>query len=119
MGEGASPEHVGRGDKRRGVHSVLRVGLRSRGEVPLSGGGTVPLQAGQHPKAHFGLAEAAGNNELGGQIAPYFAVGQVIFLLLFVAYFVIVIPTSMGFVLGLVKTGLGMIEALKDVKYDI
>ena len=80
---------------------------------------------------------------------------QVIFLLLFVAYFVIgvvalavdaeamdavtdggeecaenswiwlyallviVIPTSMGFVLGLVKTGLGMIEALKDVKYDI
>jgi hypothetical protein len=91
-------------------------------------------------------------------------VGQVIFLLLFVAYFVIgvislavdaeamdatatkdaagedlespidcaeeswvwlyvllvvVIPTSIGFLLGLVQTGLNMIEAIKDFKYDI
>ena len=74
---------------------------------------------------------------------------QVIFLILFVAYFVIgvvslavdaeamdapcaedswiwlyvllviVIPTSIGFVIGLVQSGLQMIEALKDVKYDI
>lgn len=71
--------------------------------------------------------------ELGGQIAPYFAVVQIIFLMLFLAYFVlgvvsiavdfeamdcacaedswiwlyallvIVIPTSMGVVMGFIK----------------
>jgi hypothetical protein len=104
---------------------------------------------GQIQKLIADIAESAGNSTLGEQIAPYFAVAQVIFLLLFVAYFVIgvvalavdaeamdcpcaeeswiwlyvllviVIPTSMGFILGLVQTGLGMIEALKEVKYDI
>jgi len=48
-----------------------------------------PFKLGNIQKLISDIAEAAGNNELGGQIAPYFAVGQVIFLLLFVAYFVI------------------------------
>jgi len=108
-----------------------------------------PFKVGQVQKLIADIAESAGNSTLGEQIAPYFAVAQVIFLLLFVAYFVIgvvalavdaeamdcpcaeeswiwlyvllviVIPTSMGFILGLVQTGLGMIEALKEVKYDI
>jgi hypothetical protein len=108
-----------------------------------------PFKVGQIQKLISDIAESAGNSELGGQIAPYFAIAQVIFLLLFVAYFVIgvvslavdaeamdaecaedswiwlyvllviVIPTSLGFVLSLVETGLGMIEALKEVKYDV
>lgn len=108
-----------------------------------------PFKLGQIQKLISQIAESAGNTELGDQIAPYFAVGMVIFLVLFVAYFVlgvvslavdaeamdapcaedswiwlyvllvIVIPTSVGFIIGLVETGLKMIEALKDVKYEI
>jgi len=108
-----------------------------------------PFKVGQIQKLIADIAESAGNTELGAQIAPYFAVAQVLFLLLFVAYFVIgvvalavdaeamdcpcaedswiwlysllviVIPTSLGFILSLVQTGLQMIDALKDVKYDI
>lgn len=123
-----------------------------------------PFKVGQIQKLVADIAESAGNSELGGQIAPYFAIAQVIFLLLFVAYFVIgvislavdaeamdatatkdaagedlespidcaeeswvwlyvllvvVIPTSIGFLLGLVQTGLNMIEAIKHFKYDI
>jgi hypothetical protein len=108
-----------------------------------------PFKVGQIQKLIADIAESAGNSELGGQIAPYFAIAQVIFLILFVAYFVIgvvslavdaeamdapcaedswiwlyvllviVIPTSIGFIIGLVQSGLQMIEALKDVKYDI
>merc|ERR1712127_793073 len=108
-----------------------------------------PFKVGQIQKLISDIAESAGNSELGGQIAPYFAIAQVIFLILFVVYFVIgvvalavdaeamdapcaedswiwlyallviVIPTSIGFIIGLVQSGLQMIEALKDVKYDI
>jgi len=108
-----------------------------------------PFKVGQIQKLISDIAESAGNTELGNQIAPYFAIAQVIFLILFVVYFVIgvvslavdaeamdapcaedswiwlyvllviVIPTSIGFIIGLVQSGLQMIEALKDVKYDI
>jgi len=108
-----------------------------------------PFKVGQIQKLIAQIAESAGNKELGNQIAPYFAIAQVLFLLLFVAYFVvgvvalavdaeamdaecaadswiwlyallvIVIPTSLGFVLSLVEGGLKMIPALEGVKYDV
>merc|ERR1712205_232496 len=48
-----------------------------------------PFKVGQIQKLIADIAESAGNSELGGQIAPYFAIAQVLFLILFVAYFVI------------------------------
>merc|ERR1712127_1033315 len=48
-----------------------------------------PFKVGQIQKLISDIAESAGNSELGGQIAPYFAIAQVIFLILFVVYFVI------------------------------
>merc|ERR1712127_670577 len=98
-----------------------------------------PFKVGQIQKLISDIAESAGNSELGGHIAPYFAIAQVIFLILFVVYFVIgvialavgaeamdapcaedswiwlyallviVIPTSIGFIIGLVQSGLLMV----------
>jgi len=80
------------------------------------------------------------NKEAGEWVAPYFAIGMVFFLMAFAAYFVlaiialvldfeamdaacaedswvwlyvllvVVIPTSLGFVMGLVKTGLNIAD---------
>jgi len=89
------------------------------------------------------------NKDAGEAVAPYFAIGMVFFLMLFVAYFVlavvsiavdfdamdapcaedswvwlyvllaIVIPTSLGFVMGLVKTGLALADLKKNVGWEI
>jgi len=89
------------------------------------------------------------NVDAGNAVAPYFAIGMVFFLMLFVAYFVlavvaiavdfgamdvecaedswiwlyallaIVIPTSLGFVMGLVKMGLTMADLKKNVGWEV
>jgi len=83
------------------------------------------------------------------QVAPYFAIGMVFFLMAFVGYFVltvialvldfeamdcacaseswvwlyvllaIVIPTSLGFVMGLVKTGLNLADLKANFGWEI
>jgi hypothetical protein len=89
------------------------------------------------------------NAEAGEAVAPYFAVGMVFFLMLFVAYIVlaivsiavdfdamdcpcaedswvwlyvllaVVIPTSLGFVMGMVKTGLALADLKKNAGFEI
>jgi len=86
--------------------------------------------------------------ELGGQIAPYFAVAQIVFLMLFLAYFVlgviavcvdfeamdcpcaedswiwlyvllvIVIPTSMGVVMGFIRGAMGAFDSDRQLGFD-
>jgi len=89
------------------------------------------------------------NKEAGEWVAPYFAIGMVFFLMAFTGYFVmaiialvldfeamdaacaadswvwlyvllvVVIPTSLGFVMGLVKTGLNMADLKGNFGWEI
>lgn len=89
------------------------------------------------------------NAAAGEAVAPYFAIGMVFFLMAFAAYFVfaiialvfdfeamdaacaeeswvwlyvllaVVIPTSLGFVMGLVKTGLNIADLKKNVGWEV
>jgi len=89
------------------------------------------------------------NEEAGKAVAPYFAIGMVFFLMLFLAYFVIavvslgvdfaamdaecaedswvwlyvllavVIPTSLGFVMGLVKTALVWADLKAKIGWEV
>lgn len=89
------------------------------------------------------------NVDAGEAVAPYFAIGMVFFLMAFVGYFVItiialvldfeamdaacaeeswvwlyvllaiVIPTSLGFVMGLVKTGLNLADLKGNFGWEI
>jgi hypothetical protein len=106
-----------------------------------------PFKVGQIQKLIADVSKDA-LPELGGQIAPYFAVVQIIFLMLFLAYFVlgvvsiavdfdamdcacaedswiwlyvllvIVIPTSMGVVMGFIKGAMAAADLESKLGFD-
>ncbi|EKX40434.1 hypothetical protein GUITHDRAFT_164665 [Guillardia theta CCMP2712] len=89
------------------------------------------------------------HQETGNAVAPFFVAGQIVFLLLFLAYFVmgiialcldfpamdapcakdswvwlyvllvVVIPTSVGFVIGMVQTVIQWISSSSPVKFEV
>jgi len=106
-----------------------------------------PFKVGQIQKLIADVSKDA-LPELGGQIAPYFAIVQIIFLMLFLAYFVLgvvsvavdfeamdcecaedswvwlyvllvlVIPTSMGVVMGFVKGAMAAADLEAKLGFD-